>query len=60
MLLKTTLEEAQRKTEAAQFALNEHSLVSMTDIKGNITSVNQKFIEVSGYSEAELIGQNHR
>ncbi|OUR82966.1 hypothetical protein A9Q82_05810 [Cycloclasticus sp. 46_120_T64] len=60
MLLKTTLEEAQRKTEAAQFALNEHSLVSMTDIKGNIISVNKKFIEVSGYSEAELIGQNHR
>ena len=60
MLLKTTLEEAQRKTEAAQFALNEHSLVSMTDIKGNIISVNKKFTDVSGYSEAELIGQNHR
>ncbi|MEY8199975.1 MAG: PAS domain-containing protein, partial [Colwellia sp.] len=59
-LLKPTLEEIQRQAEAAQFALNEHSLVSMTDIKGNIISVNKKFTDVSGYSEAELIGQNHR
>jgi len=34
-------------------------LVSKTDSKGIITYVNQSFIEISGFSEAELVGQNH-
>jgi PAS domain S-box-containing protein len=41
-------------------ALNEHAIVSMADVKGNIISVNDKFVEISGYSRKELIGQNHR
>ncbi|WP_250656858.1 methyl-accepting chemotaxis protein [Alkalimarinus coralli] len=35
------------------------TLVSTTDLKGTITYVNQEFIDVSGFSEAELIGHNH-
>jgi len=42
-----------------KFALNAHSLVSMADIQGNITYVNNKFSEISGFSEAELIGKKH-
>jgi PAS domain S-box-containing protein len=34
-------------------------LVSKTDLGGRITFVNQAFIEVSGYSEEELIGAPH-
>jgi len=34
-------------------------LVSKTDLKGKITYANQAFIEIAGYSEAELIGQPH-
>ena len=34
-------------------------LVSRTDLKGRITYGNQIFIEYSGYSEAELLGQQH-
>ncbi|WP_322997044.1 PAS domain-containing protein [Castellaniella sp.] len=30
-----------------------------TDLKGRITYCNQDFIDVSGYTEAELIGQPH-
>ncbi|WP_339705282.1 PAS domain-containing protein [Algoriphagus aquimarinus] len=41
-------------------AVNESSLVSITDKKGDIVKVNSKFCEVSGFTEAELIGQNHR
>ena len=35
------------------------SLVSKTNLKGVITFVNQAFVDISGYSEAELIGQAH-
>ncbi|MBH9552075.1 methyl-accepting chemotaxis protein [Inhella gelatinilytica] len=35
------------------------TLVSVTDLKGRITYANRAFIEVSGYSEAELLGQPH-
>jgi PAS domain S-box-containing protein len=34
-------------------------IVSKTDIKGNITFINKNFTEVSGYSEAELMGEPH-
>ncbi len=34
-------------------------IVSKTDIKGRLTYCNQIFIEFSGYSEQELLGQQH-
>lgn len=38
--------------------LNETSIISITDTKGNIKRVNSKFCEISGYEEEELIGRN--
>jgi len=35
------------------------SIISMTDLKGMITYVNQDFIDVAGFDEKELIGKNH-
>jgi methyl-accepting chemotaxis protein len=35
------------------------SIVSKTDLKGRITYINRDFIDISGFTEAELIGQNH-
>ncbi|HEY3301838.1 MAG TPA: PAS domain-containing protein, partial [Methylophilaceae bacterium] len=35
------------------------SIVSKTDLKGRITYINRDFLEVSGFTEAELIGQSH-
>lgn len=34
-------------------------LVTQTDLKGRITYVNPAFIQVSGFSEEELVGHNH-
>ncbi len=35
------------------------SLISETDTKGFITFVNRKFVEMTGYSKEEAIGQPH-
>jgi len=35
------------------------SLISETDTKGNITFVNRKFVEMTGYDKKEVIGQPH-
>ena len=34
-------------------------LVSITDVRGVITYVNDDFARVAGYSRDELVGQNH-
>ena len=54
------LEHALSQIGNQQQALNEHAIVSMTDVQGNITYVNDRFISISGYSSEELIGRNHR
>jgi len=38
---------------------DDQSLISRTDTQGNITYVNQDFIEISGFSEEELLDQPH-
>lgn len=41
-----------------QNAIDISSIISMTDTKGTILSVNKYFSDISGYSEKELVGQN--
>lgn len=50
---------AYKELEDITEAVNENSLVSVTDKNGILIKVNQKFCELSGYLETELIGKNH-
>ena len=69
--LENKAEAAHRKTEAdlerslkeladIKFALDESSILAITDQTGRINYVNEKFCEISKYSKDELLGQDHR
>lgn len=42
-----------------QKALDESAIISKTDMEGQITYVNEKYAQLSGYSVDELIGSKH-
>jgi PAS domain S-box-containing protein len=52
--------DSMRALQDVKYALDQAAIVATTDVTGRITHVNDKFCEISGYSRAELLGQDHR
>lgn len=54
------LKETNRQLDDYKTALDSAAIVSITDLEGKITYVNDTFCKISGYSREELIDQNQR
>jgi PAS domain S-box-containing protein len=59
-LPEEALQRSQKELADIKFALDESAIVAITDQRGIINYVNNKFCEISKYSRDELIGQDHR
>lgn len=53
------LQQALLALKQQKFILDEHAIVTITDIDGNITYGNTKFAGISGYTPQEFLGKNH-
>src|SRR5215510_666697 len=59
-LHEEALKRSLKELADIKFALDEAAIVAITDQRGIINYVNDKFCEISKYSRAELLGQDHR
>jgi|GEM_PF-2751777 len=64
MAVQTELREAERQREEAERRLwtmvfsNSSEAILITDARSRILSVNPSFVQLTGYSEAEVLGKN--
>jgi len=54
------LERSLKELADIKFALDQSTIVAITDQRGIINCVNDEFCRISKYSRSELLGQDHR
>jgi PAS domain S-box-containing protein len=57
---ENALERSQKELADIKFALDQSTIVAITDQRGVINYVNDAFCRISKYSREELLGQDHR
>ena len=58
--VEANLRKSIREISDYKFALDESSIIAITDQKGIIRHVNDNFCKISKYHAVELLGQDHR
>lgn len=54
------MNQALREHEEVEKILDQHAIISETDLQGRITRFNERFKQISGYGQDELLGLDHR
>ena len=58
--LTSEFEEKEQEFLNLQYAIDQHNIVSKTNVQGEIIYANDRMAELTQYSHDELIGANHR